>query len=155
MHIDIIVLLFVGLVIFFSMKKGFFMEIFQIASLVIAYFSAKQFYAFTANTLLSTMENNRIKLFISYGITFIVTFIVSLLIFSAVKNAIGSDSGVKTVDRTMGAFWGVLKSLVILEIIVLILIRLEITDAAAIRDSSITGRLLVTVSEYAGIMKVK
>lgn len=153
MYIDISILLFILLVVFFTMKKGFFMEIFQLSSLIIAYFTAKRFYAAAANLFLRSMENTGLKMILSYGIVFFVSFVLCLIIFSVLKNALGSDSGVKAVDKTMGALWGVLKALIIIEIVIILLLRFEVLTPEDVERNSLIGRLLIGISRSLNVLK--
>jgi membrane protein required for colicin V production len=149
---DVLLIVFLLISVLFSMKKGFFMEVFQLASLFIAYWAAKEFYYIPANHVFKPMANSVAKEFLSYALAFFAAFVLSLLLFSMIRKAISGDSSVKTVDRTMGAFFGILKGLVILEFILLLLLHFDIVTAEKIMETTLIGKLLVLFSRQFGII---
>jgi len=149
---DILIVVFLMISVFFSMKKGFFMEVFQLASLIIAYWAAKNFYTIPADIVFKSMPNTMAKEFLSYALAFFVTFVLALLIFSFIRKIISGDSSVRTVDKTMGAFFGILKGLIILELTLLILLHFQIVTPEKVSTSTLIGKFLVIVSRQLGLI---
>ncbi|HOO59246.1 MAG TPA: CvpA family protein [Candidatus Mcinerneyibacteriales bacterium] len=149
---DVLLVVFLLISIAFSMKKGFFMEIFQLASLLIAYWAARNFYTIPADIVFVSMPNTMAKEFLSYALAFFIAFVLSLLIFSFIRKAISGDNSVRTVDKTMGAFFGILKGLIILEFILLLLLHFQIVTPEKVMKSSLIGKFLVMVSRQLGLI---
>lgn len=142
MQYDLIFLIVTLVIIFFSMKKGFFMEIFQIFSLFIAFWISKNYSFMTANYLLSFLKSDSWRMGLSYVFTFVVIFIISLLFFSYINDKISARKSVKTIDKTMGFLFGLCKSAVIISIFLVLLVKFDIIDRHAIVSSSKVGKFL-------------
>ena len=149
---DILIIVFLLISVAFSMKKGFFMEIFQLASLLIAYWAAKNFYTIPADLVFRSMPNTMAKEFLSYALAFFAAFVLSLLLFSFIRKAISGDNSVRTVDKTMGAFFGILKGLIILEFLLLILLHFQIVTPEKVMETTLIGKFLVMVSRQLGLI---
>ncbi|TYB31775.1 MAG: CvpA family protein [Candidatus Mcinerneyibacterium aminivorans] len=146
MYIDIFLAIITMIIVFFSMKKGFFMEIFHIFSLLIAFWITKNYYYIISNSLLKGISNSTIRVLLSYTIMFVAVFIFALLIFSKIRDYVGRSKNINTIDKTMGGLFGILKSLLIFEIILLLIIKFEILTVSQITKNSYIGKFLVIVS---------
>lgn len=151
MYIDIFLLIIILLIIVYSMRKGFFMEIFQIFSIIIAYWITKNYYYLISNSILKGIGNKSIRLVLSYTILFVIAFIVLLLIFSKIRDMVSYSRNVNLIDKTMGVFFGVLKSLIIFDLLIYLLIKFEILTRAEIINNSYIGKLLISISSNLGV----
>ena len=152
MYIDIFLGIIVLIIMFFSMKKGFFMEIFHIFSLLIAFWTTKNYYFFISNSILKGIGNQTIRIFLSYAIMFVAVFILALIIFSKIRDYVGKSKNINTIDKTMGGLFGILKSLIIFEIILLILLKFDIFTTKQIINNSYFGKFLVIISNNLNII---
>jgi uncharacterized membrane protein required for colicin V production len=77
---------------------------------------------------------------------FVAVFIFALLVFSKIRDYVGRSKNINTIDKTMGGLFGILKSLLIFEIILLLIIKFEILTVSQIAKNSYIGKFLVIVS---------
>ena len=145
--IDAIIAVIIVLFILFSFKKGFFMEVFQIFSLLGAYFASKLLYVLPYRTIFKNVQPETVKLFLSHSSVFMGVFIIVLLTFALIRKLITTDTHVKAVDRTMGVVWGTAKALLFVELVLILILKFDILKKDFIADKSIIGRLMIAVSE--------
>lgn len=145
--IDAIIAVIIVVFIIFSLKKGFFMEVFQIFSLLAAYFASKLLYKIPYTTVFRNVQPEGVKLFLSHSSVFMGVFIIVLLTFALLRKLITTDAQVKTVDKTMGIVWGTVKGLLFVELVLILLLKFDILKRDFIADKSIIGRLLIAISD--------
>lgn len=150
--VDIVIAGVIIVFILFSLKKGFFMEVFQVFSLLAAFFASKLLFKIPYTTVFRTVQPEGIKLFLSHASIFMLVFIITLLVFALFRKLITTDAQVKTVDKTMGIVWGTVKGLLFVELVLILLLKFDILKREFIADNSIVGRLLIAISEVLNIV---
>ncbi len=123
------------------------MEIFQVFSLIAAYFASKLLYTLPANTIFAKVTPETLRLFLSHAVMFIGTFIVALLIFAFIRKIVTSDGHVEAVDRTMGILWGTVKGILTVELILILILKFDILKRDFIAGKSIIGKLLIALTD--------
>jgi membrane protein required for colicin V production len=116
---DYAVLIILGLSVLLSMMRGFVREILALASWVLAFFIAKAYVAELAPLLPEAIPNPSLR----YLAAFIILFLASLLVCSLLAIALSQifkHAGLSWLDRSLGAFFGLARGLLIVVVLVLL-----------------------------------
>jgi membrane protein required for colicin V production len=103
----------------FALWRGLVREIFSLASWIGAFWIAKEFAGTVAGWLPASVTNDGLRL----AIGFIALMLLGLLVFSLLTLLLVhlvNKAGLKASDRTLGAFFGLVRGVVMVVILVLI-----------------------------------
>ena len=116
---DYVVLAVIGLSVLVSIFRGVVREIMALASWIGSGFVAIQFSPSVSRVLPSAISNPTIRI----AVAFVVLLLISLLLFALVGLAVSNlvkKAGLSSMDRTVGAFFGLLRGIVVLVLLVLV-----------------------------------
>jgi len=116
---DYTALAVIGLSVLVSIFRGAVREIMALASWIGSGYIAVQFSPVASGLLPSALSNPTIRI----AVAFVVLLLVSLLLFALVSLAVSQlvrKAGLSSIDRTVGAFFGFLRGVVVLVLLVLV-----------------------------------
>lgn len=116
---DYAVLAVAGLSILLSMMRGFVREILSLASWVAAFFVAKIYTLELAPLLPQAIPSESLRFLAAFLILFLATLLVASLLAIALSQ-IFKQMGLSWLDRSLGAFFGLARGLVIICVLVLL-----------------------------------
>ncbi len=119
--IDTIILIILGLLLFFGLYKGFVKQVFSIAAWILA-IGIPFFFTKPVTKLIGDMDiikSSNLSSFIFVGL-FIITFIIVKIIGHKLGKSI-QKGALGLVDRILGGAWGLAKGLIIISLALLIL----------------------------------
>ena len=116
---DYVVLAVIGLSVLVSIFRGAVREIMALASWIGSGFIAIEFSPSVSGVLPSAISNPTIRI----AVAFVVLLLTCLLLFALVSLAASNlikKAGLSSMDRTVGAFFGLLRGIVVLVLLVLL-----------------------------------
>jgi membrane protein required for colicin V production len=116
---DYVVLAVIGLSVLVSIFRGAVREVMALASWIGSGFVAIQFSPSVSGVLPSAISNPTIRI----AVAFVVLLLISLLLFALVSLAVSNlakKAGLSSIDRIVGAFFGLLRGIVVLVLLVLV-----------------------------------
>jgi membrane protein required for colicin V production len=116
---DYAVLVIVGLSVLLSVMRGFVREILALASWIIAFFVAKAYVMELAPLLPEAIPNDSLRYLAAFVIVFLATLLICSLLAIALSQ-IFKHVGLSSLDRVLGAFFGLARGLLVVVILVLL-----------------------------------
>ena len=116
---DYVVLTVIGLSVLVSIFRGAVREIMALASWVVSGFVAIELSPRVSGVLPSAISNPTIRI----AVAFVVLLLIGLLLFALVGLAVSNlvkKAGLSSMDRTLGVFFGLLRGIVVLVLLVLV-----------------------------------
>ncbi|WP_386686506.1 CvpA family protein [Lonepinella sp. MS14437] len=104
----------IGIIVFsviVSLLRGFVREVLSLASWIIAFIVASQFYPYLAN-LLTQIESEYIRNGVAIGVLFVLTLIVGGIVNYVISQLV-DKTGLSSTDRVLGACFGFLRGVLI------------------------------------------
>ncbi len=117
--LDYVVLSIIFVSILVSIVRGFVREILSLAGWVIAFMIAASFASQFELLLPSSVTGESLRILIAFVVVFISVLLVMMLVTMLLSSAIKSV-GLGFIDRLLGAFFGFLRGVVVVMILVLI-----------------------------------
>ena len=118
--VDWVILAIIGVSALISLLRGFVREALSLAGWIAAFFLAKMFYEPVAELLVDHIETNSIRLGVAWVGIFIATLVVAGIINYLVGRMVDA-AGMSGTDRFLGMFFGALRGVLIVALIVLAL----------------------------------
>lgn len=118
--VDWVILAIIGVSALISLLRGFVREALSLAGWIAAFFLAKMFYEPFAELLVDHIETNSIRLGVAWVGIFIATLVVAGIINYLVGRMVDA-AGMSGTDRFLGMFFGALRGVLIVALIVLAL----------------------------------
>jgi len=125
--IDIIILCIVAISALIGVFRGLIKEALSLASWFAAIVAGTLFSAQLADLIENLINNASLRRIAAFAILFIGVILAGSLISNLVSK-LTQAAGLKGVDRTLGAIFGVLRGVIIMLIIVLVGIQLDISQ---------------------------
>ena len=116
---DYVVLAVIGLSVLVSIFRGAVREIMALTSWIGSGFIAMEFSPSVSGVLPFAISNPTIRI----AVAFVVLLLISLLLFALVSLTVSNlvkKAGLSSMDRTVGAFFGLLRGIVVLVLLVLL-----------------------------------
>jgi membrane protein required for colicin V production len=116
---DYVVLAVIGLSVLVSIFRGAVREIMALASWVVSGFIAVELSPRVSSVLPSAISNPTIRI----AVAFVVLLLIGLLLFALIGLAVSNlvkKAGLSSMDRTVGVFFGLLRGIVVLVLLVLV-----------------------------------
>lgn len=123
MNFTVIDWFFSVIVVIFSiigLSKGFIDNIFGKLAWILAIISSCLFYDDAANMVLSGMENNLLQKVLSFLMVFVFVFLIVKLV-QVIVSKIFEWNILKSLDRTLGFFFGIIEGLVVVGLFIFLL----------------------------------
>ncbi|GAA0212984.1 hypothetical protein GCM10009123_20360 [Kangiella japonica] len=118
--VDWVILAIIGVSALISLLRGFVREALSLAGWIAAFFLAKMFYEPVSELLVDHIETNSIRLGVSWVAIFVATLVVAGIINYLVGRMVDA-AGMSGTDRFLGMFFGALRGVLIVALIVLAL----------------------------------
>lgn len=116
---DYAVLLIIGLSVLLSVIRGMVREVLALAGWVIAFLVANFFAAELAPMLPAAVSGESLRLLVTFAALFVVTLLIASLV-STLASELVKSLGLGTVDRVLGALFGLARGLLIVVTVVLL-----------------------------------
>lgn len=116
--VDWVILAIIGVSALISLLRGFVREALSLAGWIAAFFLAKFFYEPLSELLVDHIETNSIRLGVSWAAIFIATLVVAGIINYLIGRMVDA-AGMSGMDRLLGMFFGALRGVLIVALLVL------------------------------------
>ncbi|AOE49732.1 CvpA family protein [Kangiella sediminilitoris] len=116
--VDWVILAIIGVSALISLLRGFVREALSLAGWIAAFFLAKFFYVPLSELLVDHIETNSIRLGVSWAAIFVATLVLAGIINYMVGKMVDA-AGMSGMDRLLGMFFGALRGVLIVALIVL------------------------------------
>ncbi|WP_235727477.1 CvpA family protein [Kangiella shandongensis] len=116
--VDWVILAIIGVSALISLLRGFVREALSLAGWIAAFFLAKFFYEPLSTLLVDHIETNSIRLGVSWAAIFIATLVVAGIINYLIGRMVDA-AGMSGMDRLLGMFFGALRGVLIVALLVL------------------------------------
>lgn len=116
--VDWVILAIIGVSALISLLRGFVREALSLAGWIAAFFLAKLFYEPLSELLVDHIETNSIRLGVSWVAIFVATLVIAGLINYTVGRMVDA-AGMSGTDRLLGMFFGALRGVLIVALLVL------------------------------------
>ena len=137
-------LVFFAVLIFFIIKvtvRGFIAEFFSKAAVIVGALIAVVFYKLLTPIIARMLGPKALSPIIAFLILFLSSYLVIKLIEVLLGSLFSSDS-LKSLDRALGFFLGLIEGLLIIAILLMIITIQPFVQPAAVLDDSIFAKLL-------------
>ena len=119
--LDIIIIIFLGLLLILGIKKGFIISLASLIALVLGIYAAVHFSNYLDGILLEHLKPSRTWLpILSFTITFLVVVILVLLLGKALEKLV-DIMGMGIFNHIFGGIFGLLKGVILLSVIFFII----------------------------------
>ncbi len=117
--IDIGIIALLGISLVYSLLRGFVKELFSLASIIMGFFMASQFYQYISYYLSGLIRNSIVTDILGFIIIFIVTAILVSYIGKFIRRLLRKGKTLTFIDRLAGGMLGILKGVLILSLILI------------------------------------
>lgn len=140
--IDIIIIICLGISIFYSLSKGMTREIFSLAAIFAGYIIADNYYHLISSLLHRFISNQKVTAFMGFFIVFIVVSIVTSVIGRLIRRILKMSHALSLMDRFGGGVIGLLKGVLIVSLILIPVNMLPSARREILYNSKIAQYLL-------------
>ncbi|MFA9460802.1 CvpA family protein [Thiohalorhabdus sp. Cl-TMA] len=134
--LDVIWLLIIGVSAVISVWRGFVREVFSLAAWVLAVVVAARLGSPLANALDGTIADPQVRAVTAFLLLFFVTLLLASLVGIFAYRMVHS-AGLKATDRSLGLFFGVLRGIVIVGVVVLVVRGTPVRDFPVYGESAL------------------
>ena len=142
---DYVVLAIIGLSVFFSIMRGMVREVLSLAGWVLAFFVAKTFTLELAPLLPEAIPTETLQYLAAFVILFLATLLISALLSIALSQ-IFKTVGLGWLDSVLGGFFGTLRGVLIVGILVFLGGLTELPKEPAWRSAMFSAPLEAMVT---------
>ena len=119
--LDFVIIIILVASVIYSLFRGLVREVFSLLSIVLGFIAASRWYPFLAGFFLPWITSNAIANILGFILTFIAVSIIISLIGKLVRRFV-SFIKLESIDRLLGAAFGILKGVFVVIVLILILI---------------------------------
>ena len=119
--LDVVLIIIVTVSVIYSLFRGLVREVFSLLSIILGFMAAIRLYQIPAGILLTWIDNSMIAHILSFVLTFITVSILISLIGRLVRKFV-RFAQFESVDRLLGAVFGLLKGVFVVTVLILVLI---------------------------------
>ena len=127
--LDIIVLTFIGLLVFNGIRKGFIISFASLVGLVLGIYAAVHFSNYIGKILQDQLQTSATWLpVLSFSLTFLAVIIVVMLIAKAIEKLV-SLVGMGLFNHIFGGLFGLIKGVIIVSVLLFIITSFDAKEA--------------------------
>ena len=148
--LDLILLLVALLSVVLGIVKGVIRELFSLAFFIMAVILSFLFYGDLGNILLRRIDSEEVAHFVAFAAIFTLVLVAGALVTFFVKKLF-SIGPLKSVDRILGGFFGLLRGVLLAGILVFGLIAFQIHDKLT-RESVLSPYVIKSVHVFINLL---
>ena len=123
--LDIIILAFIGLMVFNGARKGFIISFASLIALVLGIYAAVHFSNYIEKILADNFHPGGTWLpILSFSITFLVVVIIVMLVAKAIEKMVGLV-GMGVFNHIFGGIFGLLKGIIVASVLLFIIVSMD------------------------------